>query len=235
MSTITWHYFCLQGSHLVAIGLQCALFTWNSETHEPDENNLDELYICVATDGKCWRRHVSTSPLTVEEFQGVCPASPTSWNRSSVALQEKKSSTWETLLEDIEPIPMKIEHNKVPYQKSQELRKCWCVCVIAAWPILVPCGKEDHDHFKLKNWNLLGSDCCLDVAEGVETPMRMLTCWSMGLSGDWLGQLILVTCMYLLSGCPKKGVFTKFRTSPPPPPHTHTHWKQAFYSNLMST
>ena len=34
--------------------------------------------------GKWWiRRHVSTSPVTVEGFQGVCPASPTSWNRSS--------------------------------------------------------------------------------------------------------------------------------------------------------
>ena len=94
---------------------------------------------------------------------------------------------------------MKIEHKKVPYQKSQELRKCWRVCVIPAWLFLVPCGEEDLDHFKLKNRNLLGSNCCLDVAEGVETPMWMLTCWSMGLSGDWLGQLILVTCTYLLS------------------------------------
>ena len=51
---------------------------------------------------------------------------------------------------------------------------------------------------------LLCSDGCLDVAEGEETPMWMLTCWSMGLSGDWLGQLILVSCMYLLSGVPQK-------------------------------
>ena len=27
VSTIAWHYFCLQGSHLAAIGLQWALFT----------------------------------------------------------------------------------------------------------------------------------------------------------------------------------------------------------------
>ena len=63
----------------------------------------------------------------------------------------KKSTTWETLTEDIEPIPMKIKHNEVPYQKSQEVRKCWRVCVIPAWLILVPCGEEDHDHSQMKN------------------------------------------------------------------------------------
>ena len=109
--------------------------------------------------------------------------------------------------------------HKVPYHKSQELRKCWRVSVIPGFLFLVPCGIEDHDHVKLKNWNLLGSDCCLDVAEGVETPIWMLTCWSMGLSSDWLGQLILVNHMYLLSRVPQKGYFIMFRTSTP---LTHT-------------
>ena len=67
-----------------------------------------------------------------------------------VAMQEKKSTT---LPVDIEAIPMEIEHKKVPYQKSQELRKCGRVCAIRAWLILVPCGVEDHDHSKLKNLN----------------------------------------------------------------------------------